>query len=88
VVDRVRKLSDRELGRLIRDPASYGALGLQCDREDSLRGLQRQLEPYEDLGASGARCVVDQLRGLPAREIVRLTYDDSAYERVIDHCKS
>jgi hypothetical protein len=84
----IRGMSDAELAETIYDPASYGALRFRCDRGAMFNQIERQLEPYEGLGTLGATCVIDRIRDWPARMIVRLTYDEASYQRLIDHCRS
>jgi hypothetical protein len=85
---RIEALSDEELTVLADDPVAYGSLPFECDRAATLAGLRKDLAGYEDLGTDGAGCVIRHVDAWPAGRIVRLTYDDSAYDRLIDGCKS
>jgi hypothetical protein len=88
VTGKVRSLADSALAGLSHDPIAFGVLDLKCDRGAALEGYRRQLAGYEDLGATGAGCVVHVLSGWDAARIVRFTYEAGPYQRLIDGCKT
>jgi hypothetical protein len=83
----VRAASDAELARLTEDVVAYGSLSFDCDRGATLRFMRDYLEDEDDINSAAADCIVRELRERPTAEIVRLTYDDPRYERLIDSCE-
>ena len=87
-VDRgVGAVSDAELVRLRNDPAQFNLLILDCGRGAYLGFLERRLVDSGYLERREAGCVVNRLASLPSRGLIRLYYDDSRYDALIEHCE-
>jgi hypothetical protein len=83
---KVRSLSTEELARVSDEVIAFGVLQVDCDRRGSFDYLRQQLES-DGVDSGTASCVVDAVADRPADEIVDLTYDETAYARLIDGCK-
>jgi hypothetical protein len=87
-VDRgVGAVSDAELVRLRNAPASLNLLILDCGRGAYLGFLERRLVESGYLERPEAGCVVNRLATLPSRGLIRLYYDDSRYQSLVERCE-
>ena len=88
-VDRgVGAVSDTELVRLRNDPAALNLLIVDCGRGAYLQFLKRRLVDSGYVETPEAECVVTRLDGLSSRALIRLYYDDSRYEGLVERCES
>ena len=86
-VARVGALTDAELGHLLLSPLAYGELLYRCGPRAFFGFFERELPVTEKLGPKAVECVLDALRARSAPGAIRLSYDQTRFQAVIDRCR-
>ncbi len=87
VAIKVKTLSDTALARLQLDPLAYGELLYRCGRDAFIGYFRRELKTGEDLNSEATECVLADLRSQGAPAAIRLVYNQTRFQAVIDGCR-
>jgi len=85
--DEMKTLSDAELVRVERSFIAYGEVLYRCDRNAIFAYMGRELEATQDLDPAATRCVLQVFRSRSVPAAIRLSYDEDAYDSLIDRCR-
>ena len=83
----MKTLNDAELMQVDLDLIAYGELLYRCDRNAIFAYMGRELESTQDLDPAAARCVLKVFRNRSVPAAIRLSYDEVAYDDLIDRCR-
>jgi hypothetical protein len=84
---KAKAFTDPELGHLLLSPLAYSELLYRCGPKAFYGFFERELPVGEKLDPPAVECVLDALHARSVPAAIRLSYDQTRFQAVIDRCR-